>query len=317
MLIIQDLTKSYPGPVEALRGVCLSLGHGIFGLLGPNGAGKSTLMRTLATLQAPDSGSVTLNGVDLLKNPRSARRRIGYLPQDLGAYPRVTAREMLTYLAGLRGIGPNQEREIIVARHLGQVDLLDVADQRLETYSGGMRQRFGIAAAFLGNPELVIVDEPTAGLDPTARRRFQCMLAEAAEGRVLILSSHIVEDIFGLCEQMGIMTDGDIAIEGNPHQLLQEIEGKIWTRCVTSSELAVFQRDYRVLSWRPDRGEIAVRVHAESEGFDLLEKDGFVPGQADLEDLYAMYASPTAPVSAAKSNDVSCTKSTHQEKKVT
>lgn len=281
MLIVREITKTYSGGVEALKDVSLRAGRGVFGLLGPNGAGKSSLMRTLATLQRPDSGQILLNGVDLLADPRAARRKIGYLPQDMGVYPRVSAVEMLDYLAGLKGIGARDRKQQIEAL-LERVNLTSVAGRRLDTYSGGMRRRFGIAAAFLGAPELVIVDEPTAGLDPSERRRFQILLAEAAQDCVLLLSSHIVEDLAGLCTDMALLNRGRIVMTGAPRDLVDALRGKVWQRAADLGQLAQMQRDLVLLSWRPHQGELVVRVLA-----DASPGEGFAPVEADLEDLYS------------------------------
>lgn len=281
MLTVTQITKTYSGGVEALKDVSLQAERGVFGLLGPNGAGKSSLMRTLATLQQPDRGEIRLNGVDLLKDPRAARRRIGYLPQDMGVYPRVSAVEMLDYLAGLKGIRAAERRRQI-EELLDRVNLTQVAGRRLDTYSGGMRRRFGIAAAFLGSPELVIVDEPTAGLDPSERRRFQFLLAEAARGCVLLLSSHIVEDLAGLCTDMALLNKGRIVMTGAPRTLVGGLHGKVWQRAAAFDELAGMQRDFTLLSWRPHQGGLVVRVLADDRPGDLFE-----PVEADLEDLYS------------------------------
>ncbi|MEM9358608.1 MAG: ATP-binding cassette domain-containing protein [Pseudomonadota bacterium] len=289
VLEITELSKTYPGSIEALRSISFQADRGIFGLLGPNGAGKSTLMRILATLQLPDKGEASLGELDLIGNAHEARKRIGYLPQEMGTYQRVTAREMLNYLAGLKGIGPAKEREYVVQYQLDRVNLTDVADQRVDTYSGGMRQRFGIAAAFLGDPELVIIDEPTAGLDPTERRRFQCMLAEAAQDCVMVISSHIVEDIAGLCQKMALINQGEIALIGSPQQLTESLDGRIWTRRIDISELPTIRKQHNAISWRPKSGELAVRVVAESDESSALHDQGFRPCQPDLEDLYAYH----------------------------
>lgn len=281
MLIVRDVTKTYAGGIQALKGVSFTSGRGVFGLLGPNGAGKSSLMRTLAMLQRPDSGAIVLNGVDLLADPRTARRRIGYLPQDMGVYPRVSAAEMLDYLAGLKGIGAADRRRQ-VEELLERVNLAKVAGRRLDTYSGGMRRRFGIAAAFLGSPELVIVDEPTAGLDPLERRRFQLLLAEAARDCVLLLSSHIVEDLAGLCTDMALLDQGRIVLTGAPRDLVGALNGKVWQRAADFGQLADMQRELVLLSWRPHQGRLVVRVLAEE-----CPGEGFVPVEADLEDLYS------------------------------
>ncbi|MEM1107840.1 MAG: ATP-binding cassette domain-containing protein [Planctomycetota bacterium] len=284
MLVISRLSKTYGRDVRALSEIDLEVPMGFYGLLGPNGAGKSTLMRTLATLQRPTSGSATLDGVDLIEEPMRSRSLIGYLPQDAGVYPRVTAWEMLDYLAGLRGIGPARERRKIVQRQLERVNLADVAQRRLDTYSGGMRQRFGIATVFLTQPRLVIVDEPTAGLDPTERRRFQCMLAEAAEGCVLLLSSHIVEDVAGLCERMALLHEGRLKLEGDPVALVAELREKVWQRRVGLGELEAWRAKTKLLAWRPERGQLVLRAYG-----DDLHAEGFEAAEPDLEDLYNLH----------------------------
>lgn len=281
MLEVKGVSKQYANGVHALRDVSLTLGRGVFGLLGPNGAGKSSLMRTLATLQRPDCGRIMLGGLDLLADPMQARHRIGYLPQDMGVYPRVSALEMLDYLAGLRGL-PRRTRKAEVQSLLDRVNLADVAHRRLDTYSGGMRRRFGIAAAFLGAPDLVIVDEPTAGLDPSERRRFQLLLADAAQRCVLILSSHIVEDLEGLCTDMAVLDKGQIVKAGSPSTLVSDLQGKIWQRSVPIAGFQELHAHHDVLSWRPHHGEMVVRVRS-----DTRPGPHFEPTLADLEDLYA------------------------------
>ena len=288
MLEVTDLCKTYPGHLVALQSVNMHLERGIFGLLGPNGAGKSTLMRILATLQLPDSGSARLKDIDLITQSQQARRRIGYLPQELGVYPRVSAREVLEYLAGLKGISPRRKRQAEVATQLDRVNLTAAADQTLETYSGGMRQRFGIAAALLGEPELVIVDEPTAGLDPSERRRFQCMLAEAAHECVLILSSHIVEDVAGLCPRLAILNHGRIVLTGDPQQLVRELENHVWTLMIEPHELDTWRQRVRVLSWRPHRSRLMLRIWS-NQGPPTPSCTGFTPVPPDLEDLYSLH----------------------------
>ncbi|MEM8570004.1 MAG: ABC transporter ATP-binding protein [Pseudomonadota bacterium] len=287
MLEVEGVSKTYSGGVAALQDIALTVEKGVFGLLGANGAGKSTLMRTLATLQEPDQGEIRLDGRDLLSDPQVARRRIGYLPQDMGVYPRVTAFEMLDFLAGLKGL-KRKERRRQVADLLEQVNLVAVADRRLDTYSGGMRRRFGIAAAFLGAPELVIVDEPTAGLDPSERRRFQLLLAEASQDCILILSSHIVEDLAGLCNNLALMKEGRIVASGAPSTLVDALSGKIWHKNVSFNELPRFQNEYNTLSWRPQDGSLTVRVFSEQPPGDAFE-----PAVADLEDLYAAHVTQT------------------------
>lgn len=294
VLSIRDVSKTYAGGIEALGGIELDLAPGVFGLLGPNGAGKSTLMRTLATLQLPDSGTITLDGIDLLREPRRARERIGYLPQDVGVYPRVTAREMLDYLAGLKGLGPARSRRAEVERQLERVNLGAAADQRLDTFSGGMRQRFGIAAALLGKPRLVIVDEPTAGLDPSERRRFQLLLTEAAEDCILLLSSHIVEDIAGLCTEMALMHRGRIRLKGSPAALVRELAGKVWEFILPIGELEACRERGTLLSWQPRQGRVL--VHAWSERGDDLPVPDAVAVEPGLEDLYAFHTRETPAV---------------------
>lgn len=293
VLEIQSVSMVYPGGVEALRGISLDLPRGIYGLLGANGAGKSTLMRTLATLQLPTAGSVRLGNIDLLAEPMRVRKVIGYLPQDAGVQPRVSAREMLSHLAGLRGIGPARVRRQRVDQWLDRVNLRDVADRRLDTYSGGMRQRFGIATVFLGDPELVIVDEPTAGLDPTERRRFQCLLAEAAEDCVLLLSSHLVEDLAGLCSGLALLHEGRVVVQGDPAGLVASLDGYIWRRRIPLADRSAWEARARLLSWRPARGELEVRAHGEN-----LHELGFETTRPDLEDLYSLHTSSQGPAVA-------------------
>ncbi|MEM8843880.1 MAG: ATP-binding cassette domain-containing protein [Pseudomonadota bacterium] len=285
MLSIKNVSKTYASDIQALKDVNLTIGKGIFGLLGPNGAGKSTLMRTLASLQLPSTGSVILNNLDILENSLQARKIIGYLPQDLGVYPRVSAHEMLSYLAGLKGI-TSLSRQKQVEDLLERVNLADVAHQQLDTYSGGMRRRFGIATAFIGSPELVIVDEPTAGLDPAERRRFQLLLAEAAKECILILSSHIVEDIAGLCTDMAVMDKGQILSTGAPQAQIDSLQGQVWQRDIEFEELQKLKDEYKVLSWRPHQGKLVIRLLSDSQ-----PKEGFQQSEADLEDLYAAHIS--------------------------
>jgi len=288
MLKITNLTKTYSGGIKALREINLEIKPGIFGLLGPNGAGKSTLIRTIATLQLPDSGCIMLDDIDFLNDHSQARSMIGYLPQYFGVYPRVSAREMLEYLASLKGIGPARARKVEVMQLLEKVNLTQAADQRLDTYSGGMKQRFGIAAALLGNPRLVIVDEPTAGLDPIERRRFQLLLTEVAKECILILSSHIVEDIAGLCSQMALMHHGEILLKGSPAELTQELKGKVWAFTISIEQLEAYRKKFRVLSWQPRQGEVL--VHAWSESRERLPAEGdALSVEPSLEDLYAFH----------------------------
>ncbi|MEM7304826.1 MAG: ABC transporter ATP-binding protein [Pseudomonadota bacterium] len=285
MLTINNVSKAYSGNIQALKDINLTIKPGIFGLLGPNGAGKSTLMRTLASLQMPSAGSVTLNGLNILQHSLQARKKIGYLPQELGVYPRVSAYEMLNYLAGLKGID-TADRHHQVNALLERVNLADVAHQQLDTYSGGMRRRFGIATAFIGSPELVIVDEPTAGLDPAERRRFQLLLAEAAQQCILILSSHIVEDIAGLCTDMAVMDKGEILSTGAPQQQIDSLQGQVWQRYIEFDQLEQLQNQFKVLSWRPHQGKLVIRLLSDTQ-----PTEGFKQSDADLEDLYAAHIS--------------------------
>ncbi|MEO1527275.1 MAG: ATP-binding cassette domain-containing protein [Planctomycetota bacterium] len=290
MLEATGLHKTYPGNVLALEDVSLSAENGLYGLLGPNGAGKSTLMRTLATLQLPDSGTVTLDEIDVLAEPREARRRIGYLPQELGVYPRTTAREMLEYLCGLRELSIGRSIRAYVEEQLERVGLKDVVDRRLDTFSGGMRQRFGIAAAFLGDPQLVIIDEPTAGLDPLQRRDFQLMLAESANECIVLLSTHIVEDLAGLCEHVTLIDGGRVVLSGAPDIIEQTLAGRVWELEIGFDRLSVVRDSLRVLSWRPSGRDLKVRLYSEEQPSLSKDTDGDLrPVEADLEDVYAFH----------------------------
>jgi len=281
MLDIQNLTKTYAGGVRAMDGVTLSIPKGMFGLLGPNGAGKSTLMRTLATLQAPDSGTATFDGIDIIKQPKALRATLGYLPQDFGVYPRMSARAMLDHLAVLKGISNGKERKQVVEALLEQTNLTQHAGKSVASYSGGMRQRFGIAQALLGDPKLIIVDEPTAGLDPEERNRFHNLLSEIGENVVVILSTHIVEDVADLCPQMAIMNRGRIVAQGAPGDLIKALEGKVWTKNVAKGDLPELRARLNVISERLSMGEVVVRVLADTD-----PGDGFQAGSPDLEDVY-------------------------------
>lgn len=285
MLEIDSLSKCYRGGIQALDNISLTIDTGVYGLLGANGAGKSSLMRTIATLQRPDSGSVRLDGEDIFKDVRAFRHKLGYLSQDLGAPSRVTANEMLDYLAGMKGI-KRQDRRKLVMRQLELVNLDAAADRYIEEFSGGMRQRFGIAAATLGDPRIIIVDEPTAGLDPTERRRFQTLLAELAGDRILLLSSHIVEDIASLCKRMAMLDRGRLVAEGDPEQLIDELQGRVYRTYTSAEEFSRLRQKYNVLSYRPDRGKIECRILADS-----IPDDSFVAVTPDLEDFYAIRSS--------------------------
>ncbi|MBU6378634.1 MAG: ABC transporter ATP-binding protein [Gammaproteobacteria bacterium] len=281
MLSISDLTYVYPNGTRALDGVSLDLGPGMFGLLGPNGAGKSTLMRCLATLQVPNAGAIRFDGIDVLADPPALRRQLGYLPQDFGVYPRVSALDMLDHLAVLKGYAARGERREAVERLLRQVNLWEVRRKAVAGFSGGMRQRFGIAQALLGDPRLIIVDEPTAGLDPEERNRFLNLLAEIGEQVVVILSTHIVEDVAELCPRMAILASGRIVAEGAPAQLVEALQGRIWRKTIPKEELEALRSRHRVIATRLIGGRTSVHVLAES-----MPAEGFVAAAADLEDVY-------------------------------
>ncbi|MET0330607.1 MAG: ABC transporter ATP-binding protein [Dyella sp.] len=281
MLTIRDLSKTYANGVQALRHVSLEIPHGMFGLLGPNGAGKSSLMRTIATLQAPDSGSITLDGRDLLADPHATRRLLGYLPQEFGVYPKVTAEAMLDHYAVLKGVVHKGERRELVEALLRQVNLWDVRKRKLGSYSGGMRQRFGIAQALIGQPRLVIVDEPTAGLDPEERNRFLNLLAEIGERVVVILSTHIVEDVTDLCPRMAIIGQGQVLLSGEPREAIASLEGQVWRRSIEKTELDGYHARMTILSTRLAAGRTLIHVLAEQR-----PELGFEPVAPDLEDVY-------------------------------
>jgi ABC-type multidrug transport system ATPase subunit len=264
-----------------MDGVTLSIPKGMFGLLGPNGAGKSTLMRTLATLQAPDSGTASFGDIDIVRSPKALRAVLGYLPQDFGVYPRMSARAMLDHLAVLKGISNGKERKRVVEGLLEQTNLRQHAGKSVASYSGGMRQRFGIAQALLGDPQLIIVDEPTAGLDPEERNRFHNLLSEIGENVVVILSTHIVEDVADLCPQMAIMNHGRIVAQGAPGELIEALGGKVWAKTVAKPDLPALRTRLNVISERLTMGQVLVRVLADSD-----PGDGFAAATPDLEDVY-------------------------------
>jgi ABC-type multidrug transport system ATPase subunit len=281
MLHISDLTHVYPNGTRALDGVSLEVPRGMFGLLGPNGAGKSSLMRCIATLQIPTRGAIRFGELDVLARPDALRAQLGYLPQDFGVYPRVSAEDMLDHLAVLKGLANRRERRETVAALLQQVNLWDVRRKALAGFSGGMRQRFGIAQALIGNPELIIVDEPTAGLDPEERNRFLNLLAEVGENVVIILSTHIVEDVTDLCPRMAVLAGGKIQLEGAPIELMHTLEGRVWTRTVDKADLAAFSKAHNVISTRLFAGRTVVHVLS-----DTHPGDGFEPAPGGLEDVY-------------------------------
>jgi ABC-2 type transport system ATP-binding protein len=281
VLQVHDLVHTYPNGVKALSGVNLSIARGMFGLLGPNGAGKSTLMRILATLLQPSSGRVTFDGIDILAEPMRLRAMLGYLPQDFGVYRRVSAEALLDHIAVLKGIGPKKVRQDEVQALLQQTNLYDVRKRAVASFSGGMRQRFGIAQALLGNPSLIIVDEPTAGLDPAERIRFHDLLAEIGEHAVVILSTHILEDVAELCKRMAIFVAGRVVVEGSPMSLVEKLHGRLWRKPIQRSELEELRRRCNVISTRYLDGKTVAFVLADQRpGAD------FEPAGGDLQDVY-------------------------------
>jgi ABC-type multidrug transport system ATPase subunit len=279
-LQIQHLTKQY-GNVRALDDVTLTIGTGLFGLLGPNGAGKSSLMRTLATLQEPDSGKVFFSGTDIHREPFALRRQLGYLPQDFGVYPRFTAVELLDHLAVLKGIRSRADRREQVLALLERTNLYEVRNRAVSSYSGGMRQRFGVAQALLGDPKLVIVDEPTAGLDPEERNRFHDLLGEIGEKIVVLLSTHIVEDVSELCQDMAVLAQGRVILRGRPATLREQLAGTVWRKSVHREEAEHYRQSFAVLSERLREGKIQVHVLASER-----PESGFEPVAPGLEDVY-------------------------------
>jgi len=280
-LEIQNLSKTYKNGVKALDNVTLTIPPGMYGLLGPNGAGKSTLMRTLATLQEPDTGSARLADIDVLKQKDEVRKRLGYLPQEFGVYPRISAQDMLSHIALLKGITNSRARKDIVSSMLQRCNLYQDRKKALTGFSGGMRQRFGIAQALIGNPQLLIVDEPTAGLDPGERNRFYNLLAEVGEQVIVILSTHIVEDVTDLCSKMAIIHNGRVLYEGQPDVAVERLRGKIWQRSIEKAELAHYEQTFRVVSNKLVGGRPLLHVFGEEP-----PGDGFTPSAPDLEDVF-------------------------------
>jgi len=280
-LIINNLSKTYSNGIKALQNISLEIPNGMFGLLGPNGAGKSTLMRTIATLQEPDSGSISLGEFDVLKQKNDVRQMLGYLPQQFGLYPKVSAEALLNHFAVLKGIANKNERKEVVQVLLHKTNLYDVRKQNLGGYSGGMKQRFGIAQALLNNPKLLIVDEPTAGLDPVERNRFYNVLSELGEHTIVILSTHIVDDVKELCTRMAIINEGQVLLKGNPLKIIENLEGKVYQKTITKSELAHYKKNYQVISSTLFLGKPIIHILS-----DVDPRDGFKPVNADLEDVY-------------------------------
>ena len=280
MLEIANLSHTYANGTVALDGVSLSIPRGMFGLLGPNGAGKSTLMRTVATLQEPTSGSIKFGDIDVLAEPDKLRRTLGYLPQDFGVYPRVSAYAMLDQLAVMKGITGKGERKSVVETLLNQTNLWAVRNGAIAGFSGGMRQRFGIALALIGNPELIIVDEPTAGLDPEERNRFLNLLAGIGDNVVVILSTHIVDDVADLCPRMAVLANGKLQLEGKPADLIASTRGKVWKKAIKHAELPEYQEKYEIISTRLFAGQTIVHVLSNTQ------PQGFEPVEGGLEDVY-------------------------------
>lgn len=281
MLTIKALNKTYANGVQALKDVHLQIPTGLYGLLGPNGAGKSSLMRTIATLQEPDSGSIHFDDIDVLQDKEALRRQLGYLPQDFGVYPKVSAEDLLNHFAVLKGLTQRAERKEMVEGLLQQTNLWEARKRKLGTFSGGMRQRFGIAQALLGAPRLVIVDEPTAGLDPDERNRFLNLLSEIGEQVVVMLSTHIVEDVTDLCPRMAMIVKGEVLLQGEPQAAIELLRDKVWRKRISKSALPEYQQRFNVLSSRLVAGQPQINVHCESQ-----PDEGFVQVEPDLEDVY-------------------------------
>ncbi len=284
LLKISQLSKTYPTGLKALSDINLEIKNGMFGLLGPNGAGKSSLMRTIATLQEPSTGTIFLDELNVVDNKEEMRKYLGYLPQDFGFYPKVSAEDMLEHFAILKGISNKNERKEVCTALLNQTNLYEVRHRYIGDYSGGMRQRFGIAQALLGNPKVVIVDEPTAGLDPQERNRFHNLLSEVGENIIVILSTHIVEDVRNLCPNMAVMNLGQVLYHGPTNQSLQALTGKIWKQLIAKEELQQYREQYKIISTRVVEGKILIHVYAEKS-----PSPNFSQVEPDLEDVYFSY----------------------------
>ena len=280
-LSIKNVSKTYSNNVEALKDVTLEVGNGMFGLLGPNGAGKSTLMRTIAGLQELDSGSITVGDIDVSKHKHELRKVLGYLPQEFGLYPKVNALELFDHLATMKGITDSKERGELTKSLLSQTNLWKYRNRKLGTFSGGMKQRFGIAQALIGEPKLIIVDEPTAGLDPTERNRFHNLLSAIGENVIVILSTHIVEDVSDLCSKMAIIKDGKVKLVGEPLTLVKDLKARVWTGLVTKKDFKNVKNDHQVISSKLSMGKVQIRVLSDQEPID-----GFKQVDPEIEDLY-------------------------------
>ena len=280
-LTIKNLTKTYKNDVRALNNISFEIENGMFGLLGPNGAGKSSLMKTIVGLQDPDNGSIVFNNEDIIKNPTFIKKQLGYLPQDFGVYQNVSAYDLLNHLATLKGITDKTIRREQILALLEKTNLLEHQNKAVSTFSGGMRQRFGVAQALLGNPKIIIVDEPTAGLDPEERNRFNNLLSEIGENIIIILSTHLVEDVRNLCTKMAIINKGELLLIGNPEDFVKGIEGKIWKKQIDKNELYEYQNLYKIISTQLQAGKLSIRIFTDKNPLN-----GFMQTQADLEDVY-------------------------------
>ncbi|MEZ0007205.1 ABC-2 type transport system ATP-binding protein [Flavobacterium sp. 28YEA47A] len=280
-LQIKNLSKTYGNGVQAMQDISLGIGNGIFGLLGPNGAGKSTLMKTIAGLQAPDNGVIFFNDVDIVADPEFVKKQLGYLPQDFGVYPKISAYDLLEHLAVLKGVGDKKARKEQIYALLEKTNLYNDRNKAVSSFSGGMRQRFGVAQSLLGNPQIIIVDEPTAGLDPEERNRFNNLLSEIGEQIIVILSTHLVEDVRNLCTKMAIINKGKVLAYGNPKVFIKELEGCIWTKSVAKSELPTYKEKFEVIATQLNAGKLYLQIYSKEN-----PNNGFVTKQADLEAVY-------------------------------
>ncbi|CAM4259145.1 ABC transporter ATP-binding protein [Flavobacterium terrigena] len=280
-LKIKNLTKTYANGTKALSNISLEIENGMFGLLGPNGAGKSTLMKTIVGLQKPDNGSIFFNDVDIIENPTSIKEQLGYLPQDFGVYPNISAYDLLNHLAILKGLNDQKSRREQILSLLEKTNLIEHKNKAVSTYSGGMRQRFGVAQALLGNPKIIIVDEPTAGLDPEERNRFNNLLSEIGENIIVILSTHLVEDVRNLCTKMAIINKGELQLCGNPEHFIAEINEKVWKKHIDKKDLIEYQNQYKIISTQLQAGKLSVKILAKENPLN-----GFIQTEADLEDVY-------------------------------
>ena len=285
-LVIRGLSKTYKGGVRALKDVNLTLANGMFGLLGPNGAGKSSLMRTIATLQEADEGTIFLDGLDVLHKKTEVRKLLGYLPQEFGVYPRISAEQMLDHVARLKGVQQAGERKELVGELLNNVNLYKDRKKKLGTFSGGMKQRWGIAQALIGQPKLIIVDEPPAGLDPAERNRFYNLLSHLGENTIVILSTHIVEDVSTLCSRFAIICQGEVLYSGQPEQAMTEMKGRIYSKMIPKEVFSRYQSSYPILSTQLKAGELYIRILSDSDPLD-----GFSPAEPNLEDVYFSHIS--------------------------